>query len=200
MQTFLFYMASQDLEKSFLIRLKECFTQTAKSLDSKRLGKQRVEAMQILNVILKRVRVDGKHLTHEETKSLLKKNSAKNWPFEVPREKVEKQIVKPGWKNHPCISLWKDYPDVLKLYFNCIVEEWIERKYQNNLELEFVDETCLQIPPFLENEEFINSHRRNMMRKNKEFYAKIFGEMEEKDGYMWWENGKFRDQNNKKKE
>eukprot|EP01080_Neovahlkampfia_damariscottae_P001350 gene1350-11432_t len=199
MQTFLFFIISQNLDKSILSRLKECFQKTAQALDSKRLGKQRVEAMQILNILLKRARIDGKMYTEEETKQLLKENTSKNWPFEIPREKVQKKIIKPSWSNHPVTTLWKDHVEALKLYYNCIVEEWIERKYNNNLELEFIDETTLDIPPFLNNEEFMIVQRRNMIRKNQEFYSKIFGDLEEKDGYMWYKDGKYYEIFNKKK-
>ena len=81
----------------------ESFAESAKVLDWRRLGKQRVEGMQIIKAITGEKRLDGK-------------------PYK-------------GWINHPASVMWKPYPDALKLYTNVIILEWIERGYNNNMEI-----------------------------------------------------------------
>jgi len=70
------------------------FAETAHCLDKKRLGKQRVEAKQILNAL------------HGKSK---------------------------GWVNHPATLMWYGYEDALSFYHDCMVAEWINRGYKNNM-------------------------------------------------------------------
>ena len=95
MQTFLPY---SDIKKSL------------KTLDSKRLGKQRVEAFQILNIILKRTKTQGwknhpaikmwkghsnalKFYLNESIKEWISRGYKNNIPF----EKIRGKIVFPKW-------------------------------------------------------------------------------------------------------
>ena len=55
------------------------YTKSAQVLDDKRLGKQRVEALQILKAIY---------------------------------------LDNYGWKQHPCVKMWKDYPESLMMYMD----------------------------------------------------------------------------------
>ncbi len=71
----------------------------AKALDNKRLGKQRVEAYQIINLL------------------------------------EHKDDTKKGFSNHPATQMWKPYLAGLKYYYNCIVEEWIDRGFNNTMKL-----------------------------------------------------------------
>ena len=77
------------------------FEQSAQVLDWRRLGKQRVEGMQIINAI------------------------------NNPTQK--------GWVNHPATVMWRPYVEALKLYTNTIIEEWIQRGYNNNMKLYKID-------------------------------------------------------------
>jgi hypothetical protein len=77
--------------------------QCAKNLDYRRLGKQRVEAFQLLNVLLER---------GDKTK---------------------------GWSNHPALLMWKGYENGLKYYLNCMIDEWINRGYNNTMAHEVYD-------------------------------------------------------------
>jgi hypothetical protein len=54
MQTFLPFLLVWDESKTVLENLQACFRLTAQLLDNKRTGKQRVEAMQLLNILLGR--------------------------------------------------------------------------------------------------------------------------------------------------
>ena len=98
----------------------ESFRKSAKVLDWRRLGKQRVEGMQIINAIEGKKRKDGK-------------------PYK-------------GWLNHPATVMWRPYVNALKYYTDVIIEEWIRRGYNNNMELygayELVEDGVLTYPLF----------------------------------------------------
>lgn len=124
------------------------FTQTAKCLDYRRLGKQRVEARQIVNVI------------------------------ENPHSKA--------WKNHPAVAMWRGYTNALKLYFNIIVQEWINRGYVNNLPFyELTDK--IEMPWWIDSDDFHFSHQASLMRKDPGYYSSKFFVPERylSLGYIW---------------
>lgn len=69
--------------------------------------------------------------------------------------------------------MWTPYTELLKLYFNKVVEEWIARGYVNNMKLEEVDESKIVFPPWWGDEELHSSHRANLLRKDPEYYEKF---------------------------
>lgn len=124
------------------------FQLSAEILDYRRPGKQRVEAMQIINV-----------LQNPEAK---------------------------GWKNHSAVKMRKGYEDALKLYFNIMVKEWIKQGYKNDLKLYEISDV-IELPWWLGNKDFHNSHKASLFRKNKEYYE---NKLEVDDtyldkGYVW---------------
>jgi hypothetical protein len=130
------------------------FCQSAKMLDYRRLGKQRVEAKQILNAL-------------------------------------DPEYNKKGWKSHPAVLMWKGYEEALKYYANCMIREWIDRGYNNTMELYEVDSKQYELPPWIGNKEFHKSHRINLLRKDTEFYSEKFPEEAklstyEIEGYPYW--------------
>jgi len=132
MQTFLPY---PNLKKSL------------KALDSKRLGKQRVEAYQILNILLKRT-------------------------------------DKKGWKNHPAVKMWKGYENSLKLYLNKAIKLWLSRGYKNTMKLEVIEGKII-LPRWFGNKEFHDSHKSNLLRKNKEYYFEFSKIVPHDLEYIW---------------
>ena len=81
------------------------FILNAQLLDGMRLGKQRVEAMQILNILIAKL------------KSQLPVGT------------------KQAWVNHPIVKAWEGYIPALQYYTNCIILEFIKRGGDNNMEL-----------------------------------------------------------------
>lgn len=122
------------------------FNETAKCLDWKRLGKQRVECKQILNA--------------------LEGNSK-------------------GWVNHPATLMWKGFEEALKQYSNIMIKEWINREYNNTMELYTVQKAKLVYPPWLGLDAFHASHRSNLLRKDPEYYGQ-FGWSEGPDLEYYW--------------
>ena len=103
------------------------FNRSARALDYKRLGKQRVEALQIHNI------VSGKRTTG-------------------------------GWVNHPAVKMWKGYANALAVYHNTMIDEWVERGYNNNMPKLPVGN--VQVPTWLGDERLHSSHRSNLLRKD----------------------------------
>jgi hypothetical protein len=118
-----------------------------KVLDSRRLGKQRVEAFQILNILLKRTK-------------------------------------KQGWKNHPAVKMWAGYENALKLYFNKAVKLWISKGYKNTMKLEIIEGKII-LPKWMGDKKFHDSHKSNLLRKDKEFYFKFSKEVPDNLEYVW---------------
>jgi hypothetical protein len=128
-------------------------------LDYRRLGKQRVEAFQILNI-----------LTYESTGKWLKEPA--------------KSSKRTGWINHPATRMWRGYAGALQEYMNCSILEWIKRGYNNTMLIYDVHKN-LDKPAWFGDEKFHASHRSNLLRKNKEFYG-LYGWSEPDDlPYVW---------------
>jgi len=123
------------------------FVQSVKVLDYRRLGKQRVETFQVLNILLDR----------------------------TPTK---------GWRNHPVTRMWAGYEEALKLYQNYTIQEWISRGYKNTMKLEEVDPNAAIMPPWFGVEEFHQSHRSNLLRKDYEYYSQFFNEPSDLE-YLW---------------
>src|SRR6185436_419931 len=118
------------------------FKASAEALDYRRLGKQRVEAFQLL------IAIDDQ------------------WALEERARKGLTTITN-GWRNHPAAVMWRGYNQALRLYMNIMIQEWIRRGYRNTMSLATIEE--ITMPHWLQNEEFHASHRANLLRKNTEF-------------------------------
>ncbi|MFW9871903.1 MAG: MSMEG_6728 family protein [Candidatus Thorarchaeota archaeon] len=119
---------------------------SAKNLDNKRLGKQRVEALQIFECLI-----------IKETK----------------------------WKNHPAVKMWKGYEGYLLLiYLRSILNEWgiirnfksfkCEEKWFTYMTRYTKRKPYIVIKPSWITDEFIESHRSNLIRKKPEYYNPLF--------------------------
>ena len=122
------------------------FSRSARALDYKRLGKQRVEALQIHNI------VSGKRTTG-------------------------------GWVNHPAVKMWKGYAAALAVYHNTMIDEWVDRGYNNNMPKLPVGH--LETPTWLGDERLHSSHRSNLLRKDADFYGTKGGQESPDMGYFW---------------
>lgn len=132
--------------------------ETMKLLDTKRLGKQRVEAFQILSAL-----------------KVYKENE----------EQEEKKTI--GYINHPIVKMWIGYTDGLKYYLNCAIDEWISRGYVNNMLKYDVDSKAI-LPWWVYNRQVQLSHIASLLRKDPKHYRSLQSEETEdylKTGYIW---------------
>ena len=114
------------------------FKIAVKILDNRRLGKQRVEARQLIDTIDK-----------------LKSGQA------------DKKI---SWSNHPITLSWINHVDSLKLYFNCVVQEWINRGFNNNYELFELSDNIIH-PYWIYNKKIHYSMMSQLVQKDSEYYS-----------------------------
>lgn len=128
------------------------FVLSARSLDMRRLGKQRVEALQILQGL---------------------SSTAPNR----------------GWKNHPASKMWRGFEYQLAEYGKTVCAEWIKKGYKDTcfdkiceFQIQF---TNREMPFWIGDEEFHESHRSNLIRKLPEFYRPQFPNTREGLPYIW---------------
>jgi hypothetical protein len=126
------------------------FEYCAEVLDWRRLGKQRVEAYQILNSI------------------------------QTPN----------GWSNHYAVKMWVGCEELLKLYTNCMIREWVNRGYNNTMQLYQINWKKCYTPEWMGDERLHSSHRANLIRKDPKFYSQYNWKEEPQQGY-WWPYIKF---------
>jgi len=131
------------------------FNVSAKILDYRRLGKQRVEAYQILNVLERRKAI----------------------------QKGDKNVPK-GWINHPAVLMWEGYEDALTKYYNVVVDTWILKGYKNNMP-RFIIADVIHLPHWLGDENFHASHRSNLLRKDFSFYSQYDWTEPNNLPYIW---------------
>ena len=89
------------------------FCSSARNLDDKRLGKQRVEVKQILDTCFK-----------------IKKSLT---PSLDNDDRLRDPYMTIGWRHHPAVKMWYGYEECLGLYYNECVEEWIKRGFVHNM-------------------------------------------------------------------
>lgn len=165
------------------------FTKSAKVLDNKRLGKQRVEVKQILEI----------NLTVKNTNPSIFVFPPPHLPQIGLIEKDRDQIP---WENHPAVRMWRGYEECLALYGWTMCKEWISRGCKDTLQPFFLDkivnvlwsmpEPHIDInyyPDWFKDSEQIHkfclSHRSNLMRKNPNHYIKYFPYTPNNLPYEW---------------
>ena len=105
------------------------FRESARLLDYKRLGKQRVEGMQLLNAM------------------------KPDYPHK-------------GWLKHPAKIMWEGHEDMLKKYVNTMILEWIDRGYNNTMELYDFDWDA-PMPEWMGNDKIHKSHTEELVTTPK---------------------------------
>ena len=127
MQTFL-------PEKNYLFALA--------SLDTKRHGKQRLEAYDLIGLLT---------------------------DFKITKHSFIKQsLLKRRYKNHPVLNLWRDNINALISYYNLSVLTWILKGYRNTMPIIYNPNISHKVF----SDKLYSSHRANLLRKNYNFYKK----------------------------
>lgn len=130
------------------------FGLSARVLDYRRLGKQRLECKQILNALL--------------------------WKHEPHNFRVEKI----GWANHPATRMWEGYECALCEYAITVCEEWRRRGYKDNLLpyfgemreviVSYFRMKTYNLPYWVGDLAFHMSHQSNLLRKDWDHYLPQF--------------------------
>lgn len=89
-----------------------------------------------------------------------------------------KTLINGKWPNHPISKMWKNYKYSLCLYAIKGLWELMIRKrfYPHHFKFYINKLKTLKntgTPPFIYDEEFINSHKSNLLRKNYNYYKQF---------------------------
>jgi hypothetical protein len=140
------------------------FAESARVLDNKRLGKQRVEGLQILQIIGRK----------------------QGW--------LENPNNFKGFRNHPAVKMWESDPLELVIYVQCICDEWTNRGYKDSVRnkitalVDFIPLTKAKRIDWLHNDEInkiTHSHQSNLIRKDASFYSPQFPNVPPNIPYYW---------------
>jgi len=166
-------------------------------LNSQRLGKQRVEAQQILNALLSAHAIaeiynlpkclsvedcsDIEHdIKREEwysyTYKWYKKNVMALGQFLYRDDETYSKVqvtpdckpVKCGFVFHPMTIMWIGYENALKYYINLCIIEWMDRGFKNNMKLHVLKTAGIpKCPWWVECKSLHFSHCSALLRKEK---------------------------------
>ncbi|MBN2093777.1 MAG: cytoplasmic protein [Candidatus Zambryskibacteria bacterium] len=156
------------------------FSRSAKTLDNRRLGKQRVEAYQILKVNLQ-----GPEIAFREKTVNGQKHYELLW-FQPLNS--GSGVKKTAWYNHPATKMWRGYEKALIEYGVVICDEWIKRGFVDNLKkklLAFKIHKKNELPSWLGKVKFHRSHQSNLLRKEPKHYSKFKWRVSNDLNYHW---------------
>jgi hypothetical protein len=185
------------------------FKKSIKALDYRRLGKQRVEAYQIIRTLKAAAQskvcsggtkettphARGRHPAYSPTRGpvppvddqlILRGADAPDIRRSRSSDKSRRMIAKRlgGWIHHPAVRLWRHHVNSLKLYHNLCIDEWVRRGYKNKMNKMKITGK-ISYPPWFGRKDFHAAHRSNLLRKDQTFYGQ-YGWKEPPDlPYLW---------------
>ena len=71
--------------------------------------------------------------------------------------------------------MWEGHEDMLKKYVNTMILEWIDRGYNNTMQLYDFDWNA-PMPEWMGNDKIHKSHRLNLLRKDFQYYSQHWPE------------------------
>ena len=177
------------------------FEKSAQDLDNKRIGKQRVEAMQILHILVgiricasfyQRVYDPTRETVQSYITSLIRlfkqnpvlivvDNDCQNYTIYETVGSIDKipnhWIFREGYSSHPAVRMWFGYEEALKEYTNTMIDNFIARGGKNTMH-RYTLPTQIDYPPWLSDPLTIGTHRAALLKKDFSFYCLIFGSLE----------------------
>lgn len=165
------------------------FEKAATFLDYKRLGKQRVECLQILNILL--IGPYRKRQCGSVLKGFGKWESATEEEFknEEKRPFGYFGFSKTPWYNHPAARMWRGHLFELSNYTLAICNEWIKRGYKDSIKEKILSMQAqlkpVVLPDWFSNSDFFVSHQSNLIRKLPEHYQKFWPQVPNNLPYVW---------------
>lgn len=156
------------------------FARSLRTLDVKRLGKQRVETMQIIS------QLTGMRIDPVASKLVDPTDYREYTRLLTP--------VGGGWGNHPMTRMWRGYELALTHYglINCRL--WMDLGYRDTcyrkIRAIMWSHTMREInnaprPPWFGDPDFHRSHQSNLVRKDADFYGPQFPDVPADLPYVW---------------
>ena len=144
---------------------KTSYAASVQVLDRQRLGKQRVEVLQIVSALTGLRLVDG---------------------AVVPREST-------AWTHHPATCMWRGHLGALYDYQVATCEEWTAgRGYRDTCRAKTLllldawsGDVSFTVPPWWGDDRVHRSHRANLIRKEPERYGLLWPDVSAAEGYFW---------------
>lgn len=155
------------------------FKQSAECLDYRRLGKQRVECLQLLKALQ-----IGPYICSECREPY--PNDPCCGGMGIP--------IKTPWYNHPAVQQWKGYEIALMEYLYAMCHEWTaNRGYKDTCWVKAIEVgpspanvgVKTKMPPWLGNERFHSSHRAALLLKNPHWYQRFGWKESPCINYVW---------------
>lgn len=147
------------------------FQRSARALDNRRLGKQRVECVQLLQALTRTKAVEA----------------VTGWMTELFNPK--------GWVNHPAAKMWREYEVSLAEYGVTVCDEWVRREYRDTCRARIIalvpaadpsTKICdAPKPRWFGDEDFHAAHRSNLLRKDPEWYGQFNWTEPNNLPYVW---------------
>ena len=151
------------------------FQKSAQVLDRQRLGKQRLEAKQILEINL------GVMLRDKYQCNLTRMQDETHISEEFIVKYWGENIAKVKFENHPAVRMWRTFEPALALYGMTVCTEWKSRGYVDNL-MGFFDsvfgrgDKYIEMPEWFGLVKFHVSHQAKLISKDYDHYFPIFGD------------------------
>ena len=94
------------------------------------------------------------------------------------------------WRHHPAVKMWRGYRTALLYYGMNMCFEWHKRGFVDNMLPIFKKELITisdswKFPHWLGNKQLHQSHRSNLLRKDKLFYSKYNWSVPDNLPYYW---------------
>jgi hypothetical protein len=150
------------------------FAESAAALDRQRLGKQRVETLQILQVLT----------GHRLVSSARPPGATRAMP--LPREEWRVEpVASRGWSHHPAVLMWRGHLAALGAYQQAICAEWTGRGYRDTCagKTAYLLEATGHadgggageppMPVWLGTDRFHAAHRGTLLAKDPDWYGRL---------------------------
>lgn len=162
------------------------FKKSARCLDYRRLGKQRIETWQIYKALKQGLYTTCPNCGGNGENTV--------YPFQKCKRCNTTGKIKTPWYNHPIVKMWKGYEDALLVYGKNICEEWIDRHYKDTMWERFCTEIVIRnkkliYPPWLGKKVFHDAMKSNLLRKDLIFYSKYKWEVSVNLPYYYEKTG-----------
>ena len=142
------------------------FEQSVRVLDDRRLGKQRVETLQVMGVLV----------------AAFWDNAASQVQDREPR----------GWRTHPVVLMWRGHEGSLLDYQAATCRVWVERGFNDTCAGKTSGllaasglPSVVVLPPWFGDEALHRSHQSNLIRKDPGLYAAHFPGVPDGLPYVW---------------
>lgn len=167
------------------------FSKSAACLDDKRLGKQRVECLQILKALQPPTRCEPCKGTGTLSFGWIR--GVAQSKAQCPRCKAAGYLPR-AWANHPATRMWRGYENALVEYGLIVCIEWRERGFDDTCrdkihafatKTKFEDDEQIPYPPWLGDERLHSSHRAALLYKSPSHYSQFGWTETPKQDYYW---------------